>query len=128
MKAILLFLALAGVLAGGCTSKSTARANARAAYYAGQADAMRREEAANNPAPAPGNTVAILGPVKFPALTWTPDLTVTKALIAAEYTPAGTPSQIIVFRQHTQFSVDPTALLNGEDTALLPGDVLKLQP
>jgi hypothetical protein len=125
---ILTCLVLTGLAACGCTSKSTAKADARAAYYAGQAQAMHQIEQEQSAPAAPGNTVSILGPVQYPSLTWTPDLTVTKAIVAAGYVDPGSPSQITVYRQHSQFTVDPQALLNGEDVALLPGDVLKLLP
>ena len=128
MKLISAVVALTGLLVCGCTSKATQRANVRAAYYAGQAQAMHQIDLEQNPQPAPGNTVAILGPVQYPSLTWTSDLTVTKAIVAADYVDPGSPSQITVYRQHTSFTVDPQSLLNGEDVALLPGDVLKLQP
>lgn len=116
------------LLAAGCTSKSAAQRQARTAFFAGQSQGMERALAAQRPAPAPGNTVAILGPVKTPALTWTPDLTLARTILAAEYTPADGPAQIFVTRQGAQFSISPADLLNGSDIPVLPGDVVELRP
>jgi hypothetical protein len=128
MKMGAAILLLVVVALAGCTSKSKARAEARAAFYAGQAKAFEAQFAPNIPLRAPGNTVAILGPVNFPALTWTADLTLIKTIVAAEYTPPGEPRQIVITRNGTQFSVNPAELLNGEDIPLLPGDVVELKP
>lgn len=119
--AILLLLA---VTVAGCTTKSRAKADARAAFFAGQAKAMQ----VNRSPRAAGNTVAILGPVNFPALTWTPDLTLAKCIFAAEYNAPGEPTQITVTRNGELIPVSPTTLINGEDIPLLPGDVVELKP
>lgn len=124
----LALLLLFALTISGCTSKSTARAEARAAFYAGQAKAMQEQRDATLPRRAPGNTVAIVGPVKCPALTWTPDLTLMKTIVAAEYVPAGEPGQIIITRDGQQIPVTPAILLNGQDIPMLPGDVVELRP
>ena len=124
----ILCLMLTAVMVSGCTSKSKARADARAAFFAGQAKAMQEQRDATLPRRAPGNTVAIVGPVKCPALTWTPDLTLMKTIVAAEYIPAGEPSQIILTRDSQQIPVTPAILLNGQDIPMQPGDVVELRP
>lgn len=123
--AILLIIAVGTV--SGCTSKSTARAEARAAYFAGQAEAMQAQRTGTLPSRAPGNTVAIVGPVRFPALTWTRDLTLIKTIVAAEYIPEGEPSVIVITRDGQQIPVSAAILLNGQDIPLLPGDVVELR-
>jgi hypothetical protein len=128
MKTLLTFVALLALVAVGCTTKSTARANQRAAFYQGQAQALSDQLASQKPQRAPGNTVAIVGPVKVSALAWTPDLTLAKTIFAAEYIAAGEPSQIFVTRNGAQFPVSPAQLLNGEDFPMQPGDVVELRP
>ncbi|MFM2081748.1 MAG: hypothetical protein RL380_439, partial [Verrucomicrobiota bacterium] len=122
-----LLLALA-LVAVGCTTKSTARANQRAAFYAGQAQALSDQLASQKPQRAPGNTVAIVGPVKVSALAWTPGLTLAQTIFAAEYIPAGEPSQILITRNGSQFPVSPEQLLNGGDFPIELGDVIELRP
>ena len=123
---ILLLVAVV-VAVSGCTSKSAARAEARAAYFAGQAEAMQAQRTGMLPSRAPGNTVAIVGPVKFPALTWTRDLTLIKTIVAAEYIPEGDPSVIVITRDGQQIPVSAAILLNGQDIPMLPGDVVELR-
>jgi len=125
--AALILMALAVALAG-CTSKSKARAGARAAFYAGQAKALESQLMPALPPRAPGNTVAILGPVNFPSLKWGPGMTLIKTIVAAEYTPPGEPKLILITRNGSQFPVNPADLLNGQDIPLLPGDVVELKP
>lgn len=122
---ILLFVAVA---ISGCTSKSKAHADARAAFFAGQAKAMQEQRAATLPRRAPGNTVAIVGPVKCCALAWTPDLTLIKTIVAAEYIPEGEPGQIVITRDGQQIPVSASVLLHGQDIPMLPGDVVELKP
>lgn len=124
----IVFLLLA-LTVTGCTTKSAARQRERAAFYEGQTRAFQEQLAAPRPVTAaPSNVVTILGPVKCPAMIWSPDMTLIKTIVAAEYIPAGDPSQIIVTRAGQQIPVSPAALLNGEDLPLLPGDVVELRP
>ena len=69
-------LLLAFILTG-CVSKSQANAQAHAAYLEGQRQAMAQK--------IQGPTVYIVGNVKNPFVPWTADLTLTKAVIAADY-------------------------------------------
>ena len=128
MKTVLMLVSLLALTVVGCTTKSTARANQRAAFYEGRAEALSDQLAAQKPQRAPGNTVAIIGPVKVSALTWTPGLTLAQTILAAEYIPAGEPSQIFITRNGSQFPVSPEQLLNGEDIPLQAGDVVELRP
>lgn len=128
MKMSLFILLVAALLAGGCTTKSQARADANASYLRGQAQAMAVQSRGRLPPPAPPNTVAIIGPVQVTALKWTPDLTLLKTIVAAEYIPAGDPSQINIIRSAQRIPVSAQALLDGRDVPLRPRDVVELQP
>ena len=120
-------LAALTLATSGCTTKSAARQQAQTAYFAGQTQALQTQLAAQKPAPAPGNTVAIRGPVMVTALAWTSDLTLAKTIFAAEYIPAGEPSQITIVRAGQEIPVSPAVLLNGGDIPVLPGDVVELK-
>ena len=106
----------------GCVSKKKAAADARAAFMAGQQQAM----VARTPQPA-GNVVTVVGPVRTPSVTWTQDLTLAKAIINAGYDSPVDPKQIMIVRNGQAVPVDPKALLAGEDVPLLPGDMVVLQ-
>ena len=128
MKTLLALLLPLALLVAGCTTKSQARANERAAFYAGQAQALSEQLAAQKPQRAPGNTVAIIGPVKVSTLAWTPGLTLAQTIFATEYIPAGEPSQIFITRNGSPIPISPQQLLNGEDIPLQAGDVVELRP
>lgn len=72
--------------------------------------------------------VWILGPVRWPVLDWHRDLTLARALLAAEYLPEKEPSRILLHRGAITIPIDPERLLEGEDWALLPGDRIEIQP
>jgi hypothetical protein len=94
---------------------------AQRAYIAGQQQAMARMQQPREP------FVRIDGPVRNPTLPWAEDLTLTKAIIAAEYVPAGTPTSIIVVRNGQGTQIEPNVLLQGKDIPLLPGDVVQIR-
>ena len=123
LRAIILPLAL---VAAGCTTKSASRERAQTAFYRGQAAALADQLAAKAPPKTPPNTVAIIGPVKVSALKWTPDLTLVKTIVAAEYIPEGEPGQIVIVRNGIQIPVSAAQLLNGDDVPMQPGDVVEL--
>jgi hypothetical protein len=123
-----LLLLLVAVAAAGCTTKSKARMQAHEAFLAGQMRAIERMQAQQMPPPAARNTVTILGPVKYPALRWTPDLTLVKTIVAAEYIPPGEPGQIIITRGNQQIPISPATLLGGDDVPVFSGDVVELRP
>ncbi|HWX19015.1 MAG TPA: hypothetical protein VN578_03810 [Candidatus Binatia bacterium] len=108
---------------GGCVSKSTARLQARAAYLAGQQQAMERMQQIQ----ANGPTITILGLVKEPVLPWTSGLTLARAIVASGYYGAGDPAEIVIIREGQQIPIDPRSLLGGEDVPLQPRDVVQLR-
>jgi hypothetical protein len=105
----------------GCTTKANARLEAQRAYIAGQQQAMARMQQPREP------IVRIDGPVRNPTLPWAEDLTLTKAIIAAEYVPAGTPTSIVVVRNGQGTQIEPNVLLQGKDIPLLPGDIVQIR-
>lgn len=117
--AVILFLAL---IASGCTTKSQARAQARAAYLAGQNAALRQQQAAQFPG------VTILGPVQNHNVPWVDGLTLAQAIATANYLDPRAPRQIIITRNGESATINPKVLLNGTDIPLEIGDVIELRP
>jgi hypothetical protein len=117
---------LLAVTLAGCVSKSKANARVRAAYVAGQQEAMRRMQAAQMQSQGP--TVTVNGEVRNHLLPWTEGMTLTKALVAAEYSGATDPSQIIIVRSGIATRIDARQILSGVDFPLQPGDILQLIP
>jgi hypothetical protein len=117
----LLFLSLA--LHSGCVSKHEADVRARAAFFAGQQQAaqMTRQTQLQGP------TVTVIGEVRNSLVRWTADLTLAKAVIAADYYGATDPVDIIVQRDGKEVRYDPQKLLSGEDVQLEPNDVIQLK-
>jgi len=126
-----------------CVTKSAAKAQARAAYLAGQQEAMNRmqqaqaqgqmQEGALRPVqaqggtvPGQGGTVQISGPVRSPVVPWTPGLTLMRAIVAADYTGATDPAEILLVRNGIATRVDVHKLLSGEDVPVQPNDVVQL--
>ncbi len=107
-------------LLGGCVSKSKAEAQARAAFLAGQQQAAQVLQAR-------GPNVTFVGEVKNKLVPWTADLSLSRALLAADYYGAKDPSEIVIRRGEEEIRVDPHRLLNGEDLLLQPSDIIELR-
>jgi hypothetical protein len=112
---------LIGAFLSGCTTHSQAEVQAQAAYIAGQRDAFDRMAAMQR------TSVVVIGPVHNPEVTWTNNLTLSQAIIAADYTGSGNPRGIILTRQGQTTRIDPRDLLQGQDVPLQPGDIVTLQ-
>jgi hypothetical protein len=117
----LMLLTVAAATLAGCTTRAKAKADAREAFLAGQQQAMLRMQQQ-----AQSSSISILGRVKNPLIPWTEELTVAKALVAAEYLGKGDPREIILVRSGRATTIDPQRLLNGEDIPLHPGDLIQL--
>ena len=117
---VLICFALFVLTLAGCTTKSSAKAQARAAYSAGQQQALERVLQSRN-------SVTVVGTVRNPLVPWTEDLTLAKALVAADYYARGNPREIIIVRNGQPLPVDPKRLLSGEDFALEAGDVVNIR-
>jgi hypothetical protein len=72
-------------------------------------------------------TVIVKGNVRHPVLPWTEELTVTKAIVQAEYLSHRNPLTISIRRQGERLFVDPARLMMGMiDPWLEAGDILEL--
>jgi hypothetical protein len=117
---------LLAVALGACVSKSKADARARAAFMAGQQQAMVRMQQAQTQGQGP--CVTVNGEVRNRVVLWTEGLTLTKAVLAADYYGAKDPGQIIVLHNGVANRVDPKQLVTGADIPLQPGDIVTLIP
>jgi|SRR5581483_99280 len=115
-------LCFAALLAG-CVSKSTAEARARAAFLAGQQQATMMARQAQ----IQGPTVTVVGEVRNPLVPWTTELTLAKAVIAADYYGQVDPTEIDVQRNGQEIKYDPKTLLGGVDVQLEPSDVIVIK-
>ncbi len=114
-------LLLAALVITGCTSKTEAKAREHAAFVAGQQEVLLRLQQARD------TNVTVIGPVRNPVVSWTEDLTLAKALVAAGYQSQRNPRQIVILRGGQAIPVDPTQLLNGEDVPLQAGDRVEVK-
>ena len=129
-------LACAGIVCGaGCVSRKRAQAEARAAYMAGQRDAlagMQRQPQNGDftvtpVTPQVAANITIVGPVQNPVVQWRNGLTLAQAILNAVYQSPSDPTQIVIKRSNEEIRVEPAQLLNGVDIPLLPGDVVLIQ-
>ena len=93
------------------------------AFFAGQQQALETFKQAQ----AGGPSVAFVGQVKNRIVPWTADLTLARALVAADYVGGTDPSEIIIIRGGQELRQDPTKLLSGEDIPLQAGDVIQVR-
>ena len=115
-------LVLLAVAFAGCVSKSKADARARAAFIAGQQQAVVRMQQVQGQGPS----VTINGEVRNRIVPWTEGMTLAKAVVAADYYGATDPAQIIIVHNGIATRVEPRQLLNGVDIPLQPGDIVQL--
>ena len=117
-----LLLACAVTLAG-CVSKAKADARTRAAFIAGQQRAMMELQQNQNRGPL----VTFMGPVRNRTIPWTLDLTLAKALVAAQYEGMGDPLEVVLIRSGEARHINVQQLLNGLDVPLQPQDVVEIK-
>ncbi len=117
--AVILLLALA---AAGCTTESNAKAQAQAAFQAGQIAALRQQQAEQTP------VVTIVGPVQNRQVPWVAGLTLAQAIATANYLDSRAPRQIIITRAGESATIAATVLLSGAAVPLEAGDVIEIQP
>jgi hypothetical protein len=106
----------------GCVSKEKAKRDAQAAYIAGQKEAVMRMQMESSQEPK----VTVNGPVRNGIIPWTEDLTLAKAIVAAEYTPRGNPAEVFLVRSGRAFRIEIQDILSGRDIPLQPGDIIQL--
>ena len=114
-------LSVAMLVLTGCVSENTAKARERAAFTAGE----KRGAAMQSDM----HVIWVVGNVQQPLVTWTADLTLAKAIVAANYQGAGDPGMITVFRNgQPPVQVFPKRILKGFDMPLLAGDRIEIHP
>jgi hypothetical protein len=123
-RPISLCVLLLAVLLGGCVSKSKADARTRAAFIAGQQQAMARMQQIQGQGPS----ITVNGEVRNHVVSWTEGMTLAKALLAADYISAKDPAQIIIVHNGIATRLEPGQLLSGVDIPLQPGDIVQLMP
>ena len=116
--AILLF----ALAVGGCTTRSNADANARAAFLAGQNAVLRQQQQAQT------LSVTIIGPVQNPQVPWVAGLTLVQAIVTANYLDSRAPRQIIITRDGESATLVAKVLLSGAVVPLEAGDIIELRP
>lgn len=120
MERLLACLLVLSLTTSGCVSRSTAKAQAQAAFAAGQQQQSLRQQQAPS--------VFVRGEVKNGVITWTEGLTLAQAIVAAEYTGLLNPRAIILTRQGQSYFIAPNHLVRGQEDRLLePGDVVELR-
>ncbi|MBI3851765.1 MAG: hypothetical protein HY298_16040 [Verrucomicrobia bacterium] len=113
---ILLFV----LAASGCTTNSKAKAQARTAFLLGQQQALAQQQQ--------GPVVNFVGMARNRIVPWSEEMTLTKALVAAEYQGFSDPRVITIIRNGQRFQVNVKQLLKGrEDPPLEPGDTIEIQ-
>jgi hypothetical protein len=123
LEAVKLLALLAVLLAtAGCVTKSKAQADARAAYLAGQQEAMRHMQVT-----APAQMITVMGPVRQSTIPWTKEMTLIKAIVAAQYVGSSDPTEIVIVRNGQGTLVDVQNVLKGQDVPLEPGDLVNLK-
>ena len=117
---------LLAVTLGGCVSKSKANARSRAAFMAGQQQAVARMQQVQTQGQGP--FVTVNGEVRNGVIPWTEGLTLAKAVLAADYYGAKDPGELFIVHNGIATRVDPKQLLSGVDIPLQPGDIVQLVP
>ena len=116
---LLFLLLVAGVILCGCVSKSKSDLRVAQAYMAGQRQAGGLNQS---------HTISVLGDVTNHTVEWVEDITLAKALVAADYKGIRNPREIWVRRKGQRYPISVKALLSGkEDPALEPGDIIEIQ-
>ncbi|HEX3890126.1 MAG TPA: hypothetical protein VHX90_04675 [Verrucomicrobiae bacterium] len=121
MKLFFTVLLILAAVASGCTTRSQAKADARMAYLAGQKDAYA------SMARSQRTSIVVIGQVQNREIPWTDGMTLAQAIVAANYTGHGNPTEIILLRRGESASIDPADLLRGHDVPLEPGDTITLR-
>ncbi|HYG22626.1 MAG TPA: hypothetical protein VEH04_07590 [Verrucomicrobiae bacterium] len=127
------FLICGSSILSGCMSKSAAQAHARAAYLAGQRDAIAQlnqqqpSDTTQSVVPNLPSNVTFIGPVEHPVVAWRTGLTLAQAILGAVYQSDLDPVMILIRRSNEEIRIEPSRLLNGTDIPLRPGDIVFIQ-
>ena len=120
-RALAALLSALCLFPAGCVSKSEARLQARQAFVAGQEQAL---DQSRPKAPV----VTVTGLVENSVIPWTEELTLARAIVAANYTGYLRPRFFRITRNGESMDVKASALLNGEDMPLEAGDTIEVVP
>jgi hypothetical protein len=112
---------LSAALFCGCVTQSKSKAEARAAYLAGQNNTLRQQQTQ-----AQSSGVTVIGPVQNPDVPWVEGLTLAQAIATANYLGQHDPREIIITRQGESAILAPKMLLYGHDVPLEPGDTITI--
>ena len=105
----------------GCESRARARREAAAAFTQGQQQGLLSADQART-------AVFVRGMVRNPVIAWHPGMTLSQAILAADYTGRQDPRAVVVTRKGVPHYVDVARLLRGtEDNEVLPGDLIELR-
>src|SRR5258706_13185932 len=97
-----LCLSLLVVLAfSGCTTRSKAKAQAQAAFAAGQQQALAQMRDAQR------MIIRVIGNVRNPEVAWTEGLTLAQAIVAAGCYEQRDPREVVVIRRGERIPIDP---------------------
>ena len=122
MKKYLNGFLLMALAASGCTTKSKARAQAQAAFAAGQQQALTQMREAQR------TNLRVIGNVRNPDVPWTEGMTLAQAIVAAGCYDQRDPRQIVVIRRGDRITIDTKILLRGDDVPVEAGDTIEIHP
>lgn len=88
---------------------------------------LQQQQQQQQPNQRQGPIITVFGDVKNHVIPWSLDLTLAKALVAAEYIGPTDPTEIVIVRAGQGTAYDPTKLLEGEDVMLEPNDVVTIR-
>ena len=71
--------------------------------------------------------VFVRGEVRNPVIPWTEDLTLARAILAADYVGRWDPHSFNLIRGNRTKRFSAAMLLSGEDAPLEPGDVIEVR-
>jgi hypothetical protein len=126
MKALSALLLFAALAFAGCVTKSKARAQAEAAFKAGENQALSRVKPLPPPPEQP--VVTLVGQVRNPVVSWREGLTLAEAIDAAVYTGFTDPKLIRLVRGSEALDIKPDELLRGlVNPPLEAGDIIEIR-
>jgi hypothetical protein len=126
MRKAWLIVLTAMLAAAGCVSQKKANMEARAAFISGEQQAMQARIHAQQ---AQGPVVFLQGPIQNPIVQWRENMTLSEAIVAANYTAFMNPRLVRVLRG-TQVvgELKGIDLLHHQDMSVEPGDTIIIVP
>jgi hypothetical protein len=126
MRMAWLIVLTAMLAAGGCVSHKKAKLEARAAFVSGQQQAMQVQIHAQE---AQGPVVFVQGPVQNSVVQWRENMTLSEAIVDANYTAFMNPRSVRVIRGgQVAGELKGIDLLHHQDMDVQPGDTIIIIP